>query len=86
MKNGKVIDIKNNKIGKIGTEHLSYCLSSKDCWLEELNLEDNMLGDSNIMMLLDSILDNNTLRILNISKNFITNIVGDKLKQLLDEN
>jgi Ran GTPase-activating protein (RanGAP) involved in mRNA processing and transport len=73
MKNGKTIDLKNNKIGKIGTEHLSHCLSSKDCWLEELNLEDNMLGDANIMLLLDSILDNNTLRILNISKNYITN-------------
>jgi Ran GTPase-activating protein (RanGAP) involved in mRNA processing and transport len=45
MKSGKIIDIKNNSIGKLGSQHLSQCLANKDCWLEELNIEDNKLGD-----------------------------------------
>ena len=79
MKSGKIIDIKNNNIGKLGSEHLSRCLKSKDCWLEELNIEDNKLGDINITMILDNLLDNNTLRKLNISKNYLTNGIGEKV-------
>ena len=48
-RNGKVIDVSNNSIGKIGSEHISRCLESRDCWLEELNLENNKLGDINII-------------------------------------
>jgi Ran GTPase-activating protein (RanGAP) involved in mRNA processing and transport len=44
-KNGKIIDMANNNIGRLGCEHLSMSLRSKDCWLEELSLEDNKLSD-----------------------------------------
>lgn len=51
-KHGKIIDVQNNSIGKLGSEHIAKCLNSNDCWLEELNLEDNKLGDSSVNMIL----------------------------------
>ena len=44
-KNGKYIDISGNKIGKIGCQNIAKCLYNKNTWLEELNLENNLLGD-----------------------------------------
>ena len=78
-KNGKIIDLNNNNIGKLGCEHLSISLRSKDCWLEELSLEDNRLSDISGNLIINSIINNNTLRKLNLSKNYLTNNIGDSL-------
>lgn len=44
IQNGKVIDLGSNNIGKLGCQHLAMSLAGQ-CWLEELSLEDNSLGD-----------------------------------------
>jgi len=75
-KNGKFIDVSNNSIGKMGCEHISRCLESRDCWLEELNLENNRLGDVSAMIVIQSAYRNSVLKKLNLSKNYMTNAVG----------
>jgi len=78
-----VIDVSNNSIGKMGCEHISRCLESRDCWLEELNLENNKLGDINAITVVQSAYRNSVLRKLNLSKNYITNNIGSSISNLL---
>ena len=54
--------------------------------IENLNLEDNKLGDYAILKLLEGISRNKSLRILNLSKNYITDRVCGELKNILDSN
>lgn len=52
--------------------------------LEVLNLEDNKLGDKNIMKVLKALLNsNNKLKSLNISKNYLTNEIAEMLKETI---
>jgi Ran GTPase-activating protein (RanGAP) involved in mRNA processing and transport len=54
--------------------------------IENLNLEDNKLGDYAILKLLEGISRNKSLRILNLSKNYISDRVCGELKNILDSN
>jgi len=67
----------------MGCEHISRCLESRDCWLEELNLENNKLGDINAITVVQSAYRNSVLRKLNLSKNYITNNIGSSISNLL---
>lgn len=51
-----------------------------------LNLEGNKLGDSSIMMLCDGMVSNRTLKKLNLSRNYLTNMCTEKLAMLLEYN
>lgn len=51
-----------------------------------LNLEDNRLGDKNILELIKAISENSSLKNLNLSKNYLTNEVCDSLKKMLTKN
>lgn len=47
-----------------------------------MNVEDNKLGDKNIMKILKALLNsNNKLKSLNISKNYLTNEIAEILKE-----
>ena len=63
-----------NKIGKLACDTLCKELRSKEVKIEILNLEDNKLGDSNIINLIKALSVNNHLKILNLSKNYLTNV------------
>lgn len=56
------------------------------CRIEILNVEDNKLGDYAIKKLLKGVLANKTIRILNLSKNNLTNRICEDLKVILDSN
>ncbi|KAL4456118.1 hypothetical protein ABPG74_014079 [Tetrahymena malaccensis] len=85
-KNAKEVNLANNNIGKIGCENLSRSLQEPKCQLEVLNLEDNKLGDYAIIILLKGIMQNKSLKILNLSKNYITDKVCTDLKNILEQN
>lgn len=79
-----MLDLIDNHIGKIGCEYLGGLLNKKECRIEELVLEGNKLGDSNLKIILNSLLEGNrSLKRLNLSKNYITNISASNIKQLL---
>jgi len=82
----KVLEINANCIGKIGCENIAKSIEIKDCKLEILNLEDNKLGTASSKIIIDACLKSKTMRILNLSKNFISDSIQDSLKQLIDEN
>ena len=54
--------------------------------LIELNLEGNKLGDMNVLTLCDGLMINRTIRILNLSRNCLTNISTLKLGLFLERN
>ena len=54
--------------------------------MEELNLEDNKLGDSLISGMLKSLLECKSLRRLNISKNLLTPAINDILDKFIQSN
>ena len=55
--------------------------------ISTLNLENNKLGDSNIKIILNSMVyQNKSIRILNISNNFLTEQVADGLKEVMSRN
>lgn len=51
-----------------------------------MNLEGNKLGDYALMSLLEALESNTTLKKLNISKNFISDIGAEKIGRMLDYN
>lgn len=51
-----------------------------------MNLEANKLGDSAVGLLCDGIAVNRSLKILNLSRNFLTNFCTEKLGGFLDQN
>ena len=54
--------------------------------LIDLNIEDNKLGDRNIIQLLNSLVTNKTVRKLNLSKNFISDFSAEPLRNMLKGN
>jgi Ran GTPase-activating protein (RanGAP) involved in mRNA processing and transport len=85
-KHTQFIDLSNNNIGSIGCSHLQNLLVSKGAKVLELNLEGNKLGDSAIKPLLDAIAGNNTIKKLNISKNFLSFASAATIARMLTEN
>lgn len=52
--------------------------------IEVLNIENNKLGDKMVMKLLKCLLSTtNRVRILNISKNYLTNELSELLKEII---
>jgi Ran GTPase-activating protein (RanGAP) involved in mRNA processing and transport len=51
----KIIDLQSNSVGRLGCEHISQALLNRECRLEILNLENNKLGDSCVMLVADSL-------------------------------
>ena len=50
---------------------------NKDCKIQYLNLEDNQLGNEGIKILLRGLISNIKLKILNISKNQLTDEITE---------
>ena len=48
-----------------------------------LNLEDNKLGDKSVKIICEGLINNVSLRRLNLSKNFLTSSIGDSVKTVL---
>ena len=84
-KKAKVLQLSQNNIGRIGCEHISASLNEKEykSRIEILNLEDNKLGDTSVGLILDALVTNKTLKILNLSKNYLTDKSGEKLGIIL---
>ena len=55
-------------------------LDSKENRLEILNLEDNKIGSHTVNSLLEVLCNSSFLRVLNLSKNYVTDSCGDNLK------
>ena len=51
-----------------------------------LNLEGNKLGDANIIMLCEGLIANKTITMLNLSRNYLTNLCTEKLGVFLEQN
>ena len=52
-----------------------------------MNLENNKLGDNNIKILLNSLDESNlSVKILNLSRNYISDSSGESLKEFLKRN
>lgn len=51
--------------------------------IEELNLEDNKLGDRAVRFICDGLISNHFLKRLNLSRNYLTNLSGEPLKSVL---
>ncbi len=54
--------------------------------IEELNLEDNRLGDKSVKVICEGLITNFSLRRLNLSKNYLTSFIGDSIKNVLTKN
>jgi len=66
---------------------LANILIKRECRIEELNLENNKLGDNNIKLLLNSLNETNlSVKVLNLSRNFISNNSTENLKEFLKKN
>ncbi|KAL4510557.1 hypothetical protein ABPG72_004711 [Tetrahymena utriculariae] len=83
MKNAKLINISNNRIGKVGCDQISLQISQKYCRLEVLNLGGNKLGDTAVKDLFQSILKNQNLRILDLSDNNLSDNASQYLGQIV---
>jgi Ran GTPase-activating protein (RanGAP) involved in mRNA processing and transport len=83
-KKARVLDLSYNSIGKIGSDHICKAVTSRECRIEILELEDNKLGDFNIVTLCKSLQKNRTLKVLNLSKNYISNRSVEYIAGLLD--
>ena len=51
-----------------------------------MNLEDNKLGDSSTIILLQVLQSNRSLKRLNLSKNLLTNKISEAMKELIQKN
>lgn len=52
--------------------------------MEVINIEDNKLGDKFVMKILKCLLNTqNKVKVLNISKNFLTNEICDLMKEII---
>jgi hypothetical protein len=85
-KTARVIDFKSNDIGRLGIDSICKAIIQKDCRIEILNLEDNKLGDENIIRMLKALNQNPIIKSLNISKNFLTNKIADLLASIIKSN
>lgn len=65
-------------------KHIASILPIKECKIEYLNLEENMLGNQNVCTLLQALAKNRTLRVLNLSKNYLSEIIANDLRTVLE--
>ena len=71
----KDIDLSKNRIGSLGCEQLTKALEITTFKLISINIEDNNIGDIPINNLLKACSTNFSLKVLNISKNRLTDYV-----------
>ena len=74
IKNLIKLNLSKNNIGTLGTEGIVNFIKDKDCQLENLNIEDNNLGDININKICIAITENIQYKIssINFGKNKIS--------------
>lgn len=71
------LDLKGNRIGEEGIIEINVGLKQRDCRIQYLNLEDNNLGSKAASKLLQRIAKNNTLKVLNLSKNLLDDMITE---------
>ncbi|CAD8085561.1 unnamed protein product [Paramecium sonneborni] len=76
------LSLSKNKIGN-GCFEIGNSLVSRECKIQQLNLEDNKLQENLIIDILERIADNRSLKILNLSKNNISNYCLKALSNML---
>ncbi|CAD8053199.1 unnamed protein product [Paramecium primaurelia] len=79
------LSLSKNKIGN-GCLEIGNSLVNRDCKIQLLNLEDNKLQESLIIDILDRIAYNRSLKIVNLSKNNISNNCVNALSNMLITN
>ena len=74
LENLQIMDLSKNHIGDLGAEKLSNFLNDFNCHIENLNLEENFLGDENINKINNAIAKNlkYKLIVLNLGNNLIS--------------
>ena len=96
----EVVNLSGNNIGKIGCDHLCSIISLKNSryyrvkidWLIkynrliEINLEANKLGDNAVGQICEAIAYNDSVKILNIGKNLLSDNVAEKIGKMLELN
>lgn len=85
-RNAKLIDLSSNNVGKLGVDHICASVTTRECRIETLNLEDNRLGDKISVKLFESLQTNTTLKKLNMSRNFLSDAIADSIKTLFQKN
>ncbi|CAD8076826.1 unnamed protein product [Paramecium sonneborni] len=85
-KQARSIEMVSNIIGRKGLEPVLNVLPLQTCKIQILNLEDNQLGDLLAQELFKSMQKNNTVKLLNVSKNQITNASYPFIKQMIETN
>lgn len=69
------LNLSNNKIGYEGGRSLSLMLAEPDCQLADLNLSLNLIGDKALIIMLEDIKENKSLKVLDLSANLLTDEV-----------
>lgn len=78
--------LSHNKIGKLGCQLLSNLFRNPECKIRDLELESNFLNEMIAIPLLENLVTYNRLRLLNLSKNLLSNAFAFKLKKYLLED
>ena len=79
------LNLKCNKIGLLGVQNIAKFITSRDaCRLENLNLEENHLGNQVTAVLLEALLSNRSIKYLNLSKNLLSDEIAEHFKNYLE--
>jgi Ran GTPase-activating protein (RanGAP) involved in mRNA processing and transport len=68
----KIINLSHNRIGKVACDKFTELFFGANTRIEELYLQDNSLLDNGGVSLLTNLADYGNLRVLNLSKNFLS--------------
>lgn len=79
------VNLSHNKIGKTGCQLLSN-LFKNECNIMELELESNNLTDVVGAIVVDNLAQHNKLRLLNLSKNLLSNNLAFRMRKYLAED
>ena len=79
----KHINLSGNRIGMNGCKVLSRFLKEKTCRLKQLILSKNRLTDRDVKCILEALCDNESLKLLDLSRNYLTGKSAGLLHQFL---
>lgn len=79
----KVLDLTDNKLGGKSLEQIAKLLENPDGILVELHLEHTRARENSMIGVIQALMNNNTLTMLNLSKNSLTNLTARALKEVL---
>lgn len=77
------LDLSNNALGIDGIQQICKYLSLKTTYLSVLVLEDNQIRDTGANLILKTLLESKTIKVLNLSKNLVSDHCMENLSQLL---